>query len=342
MHTTHTASALLLALSFSHAAGAKDAAVATAPPLNARQQALINTVVGSTAHPRILQVRLDELHPTQPAIGYDQVYYKLGRYAAEEKHIADIARPKKFADLCEANGQGDVLPGTANVPGATLAAPPASYRCKAAVGSRPSDMKSVVIGPRGTVYLTDGHHTFSTFWEADGGRNHQLKVWVKVSDNFSALDEAAFWTRMRAENKVWLKNGRNQAITPQQLPAAIGLAALGDDPYRSLVYFTREIGYKPPAQATEFLEFYWAGWLRDKPALDLARIDLLDRAAYAGVILQAAQAMVALRPDDIVSGGKRAADLGALDKVERDTLDELTQNKGKLGYAIAYRKSLAR
>ena len=341
MHTTHTASALLLALSFSHAAWAKDAAVATAPPLNARQQALMATVVGSAAHPRILQVRLDELHPTQPAIGYDQVYYKLGRYAAEEKHIADIARPKKFADLCEANGQGDVLPNTANVPGATLAAPPASYRCKAAVGSRPGDMKTVVIGPRGVVYLTDGHHTFSTFWEADGGRNHQLKVWVKVSDNFSALDEAAFWTRMRAENKVWLKNGRNQAITPQQLPAAIGLASLGDDPYRSLVYFTREIGYKPPAHATEFLEFYWAGWLRGKPALDLARIDLLDPAAYAGVILQAAQAMVALQPDDIVNGGKRAADLGALDKVERETLEELTQNKGKLGYAIAYRKSLA-
>ena len=212
MHTTHTASALLLALSFNHAAWAKDAAVATAP-------ALMATVVGSAAHPRILQVRLDELHPTQPAIGYDQVYYKLGRYAAEEKHIADIARPKKFADLCEANGQGDVLPDTANVLGASLAAPPAGYRCKAAVGSRPDDMKTVVIGPRGVVYLTDGHHTFSTFWEADGGRNHQLKVWVKVSDNFSALGEAAFWTRMRAENKVWLKNGRNQAITPQQLPA---------------------------------------------------------------------------------------------------------------------------
>ncbi len=342
MHTTHTASALLLALFFSHAAWARDAAVATAPPLNARQQALINTVVGSTAHPRILQVRLDELHPTQPAIGYDQVYYKLGRYAAEEKHIADIARPKKFSDLCEANGQGDLLPGTANVAGASLAAPPASYRCKAAVGSRPGDMKSVVIGPRGVVYLTDGHHTFSTFWEADGGRNHQLKVWVKVSDNFSALGEAVFWTRMRAENKVWLKNGRNQAITPQQLPPAIGLASLGDDPYRSLVYFTRGIGYQPPAQATEFLEFYWAGWLRGMPALDLARIDLRDATAYANAVLLAAQAMVALRPDDIVSGGKRARELGALREVNREAFDELIDDKGKLRHAIAYKKSLAK
>ncbi|MCC7601219.1 ParB/Srx family N-terminal domain-containing protein [Janthinobacterium sp. FW305-129] len=342
MHVTHTASALLLALSVSNAAWARDAAVATAPPLSARQQALMATAVGSAAHPRILQVRLDELQPTQPAVGYDQVYYKLGRYAAEEKHIADIARPKKFADLCEANGQGDVLPNTANVAGATLAAPPAGYRCKAAVGSRPDDMKTVVIGPRGGVYLTDGHHTFSTFWDADGGRNHQLKVWVKVSDNFSALGDAAFWARMRAENKVWLKNGRNQAITPQQLPSAIGLQSLGDDPYRSLVYFTREIGYEPPEHATEFLEFYWADWLRGMPALDLARVDLLDRAAYASVILQAAQAMVALQPDDIVSGGKRAADLGALDEVDRETLAALTQDKGKLRYAIDYRKSLPR
>ena len=346
MHAAFPRVAAALALSFASMAWARDAVVA--PALSARQQALMATVVGSAAHPRILQVRLDELHPTQPAIGYDQVYYKLGRYAAEEKHIADIAKPKKFADLCEANGQGDVLPGTANVAGATLSTPPAGYRCKAAVGSRPDDMKTVVIGPRGIVYLTDGHHTFSTFWESDGGdggdggRNHQLKVWVKVSDNFSALDDAAFWTRMRAENKVWLKNGKNQAITPRQLPSAIGLRTLGDDPYRSLVYFTREIGYEPPGKATEFLEFYWADWLRGMPALDLARVDLRDPAAYANAILQAAQAMVALRPGDIVSGGKSAADLGALDKVDRETLEELTQNKGKLSYAIAYKQSLAR
>ncbi|WP_338681948.1 ParB/Srx family N-terminal domain-containing protein [Janthinobacterium sp. TB1-E2] len=341
MHAAFPRAAAALALVFTSMAWARDAAVAPAPVLSARQQALMATVVGSAAHPRILQVRLDELHPTQPAIGYDQVYYKLGRYAAEEKHIADIAKPKKFADLCEANGQGDVLPNTANVPGATLSAPPAGYRCKAAVGSRPGDMKTVVIGPRGIVYLTDGHHTFSTFRDADGGRNRQMKVWVKVSDNFSALGEAAFWVRMREENKVWLKNGRNQAITPRQLPPAIGLQSLGDDPYRSLVYFTREIGYEPPEHATEFLEFYWADWLRGVPALDLARVDLRDATAYANVILLAAQAMVALQPDDIVSGGKSARELGALREVNREAFDELIDDKGKLRHAIAYKKSLA-
>ena len=342
MHAAFPRAAAALALVFTSMAWARDAAVAPAPVLSARQQALMATVVGSAAHPRILQVRLDELHPTQPAIGYDQVYYKLGRYAAEEKHIADIAKAKKFADLCEANGQGDVLPNTANLAATTLAAPPAGYRCKAAVGSRPGDMKTVVIGPHGIVYLTDGHHTFSTFWEADGGRNRQMKVWVKVSDNFSALGEAAFWTRMREENKVRLKNGRHQAITPQQLPPAIGLQSLGDDPYRSLVYFTRGIGYEPPEHATEFLEFYWADWLRGMPALDLARVDLHDATAYANAVLLAAQAMVALRPDDIVSGGKSARELGALQEVNREAFDELIDDKGKLRHAIAYKKSLTK
>ena len=336
------AAALLLALSITGIACARDAVVAPAPALSARQQALMATVVGSAAHPRILQVRLDELHPTQPAIGYDQVYYKLGRYAAEEKHLADIAKPKKFADLCVANGQGDVLPGTANVAGATLAAPPASYRCKAAVGSRPRDMKSVVIGPRGSVYLTDGHHTFSTFWDADGGRNHQLKVWVKVSDNFSALGEAAFWARMREENKVWLKNGRNQAITPQQLPSAIGLRALGDDPYRSLVYFTREVAYAPPEQATEFLEFYWADWLRQQAEVDLTRTDRGDVASYLATIKTASAAMAVLKATDIVSGGKTAQALGWTGVFHQAALDELATPMGKLSYAIAYKKSLAK
>lgn len=253
--------------------------------------------------------------------------------------MAEIAKPKKFSDLCEANGQGEVLPGTANVAGATLSAPPPGYRCKAAVGSRPKDMKTVVIGPQGKLYLTDGHHTLSTFWDADNGRNHQLKVWVKVSDNYSQLSEQAFWSRMQQENKVWLKDGKNRPITPQQLPPAIGLAALGDDPYRALVYFTREIGYEPPSQAAEFLEFYWADWLRK--VLKLSDYPLHDAASYSSAILAASQAMVALDKNAIVSNGKSAATLGAMDKVDHEELDELTGKKGKLNYAIDWRRGLA-
>src|SRR6185369_18058315 len=30
----------------------------------------------------LINVQLDELHPTQPSLGYDEVYYKLGRYTS--------------------------------------------------------------------------------------------------------------------------------------------------------------------------------------------------------------------------------------------------------------------
>jgi hypothetical protein len=92
MHAALPRAAAALALSFASMAWSRDAAVA--PALSARQQALMSTVVGSAAHPRILQVRLDELHPTQPAIGYDQVYYKLGRYAAEESASPTSPSPR--------------------------------------------------------------------------------------------------------------------------------------------------------------------------------------------------------------------------------------------------------
>ena len=342
MHTTHTASALLLALSFSNVAWAKDAAVATAPALSARQQALMATVVGSAAHPRILQVRLDELHPTQPAIGYDQVYYKLGRYGAEDLIMAKTNKPKKFAELCEANGQDDVVTKTANIAGATLINPPATFQCKSPVGTKPGDMKTVVIGPNGTLYLTDGHHTFSAFWDADNGVNHQLKVWVKVTDNFSKLSEYDFWAQMKKASKVWLKNGANQAIATSQLPASIGLKSLGNDPYRALVYFTRDAGYVVPSTATEFLEFYWADWLRNKPVVDLSKVDTSDTTAYMAAIKTASQAMVALKSTDIVSGTATAQSLGWTGVFSQAALDDLVTPTGKLTYSIAYKKSLAK
>ncbi len=48
------------------------------------------TGVGNAAHPRILQLRLDERHPARPAIDDDQVYYQLARYADEERHVAEF------------------------------------------------------------------------------------------------------------------------------------------------------------------------------------------------------------------------------------------------------------
>lgn len=314
----------------------------TPPVLTARQQILAATAAGTDAAPVFLQVSLDELRPTQPAIGYDQVYYKLGRYGAEDLIMAKTNKPKKFAELCEANGQDDVVTKTANIAGATLINPPASFQCKSPVGTKPGDMKTVVIGPNGTLYLTDGHHTFSAFWDADNGVNHQLKVWVKVTDNFSKLGEYDFWAQMKKASKVWLKNGANQAIATSQLPSTIGLKSLGNDPYRALVYFTRDAGYVVPSTATEFLEFYWADWLRNKPVVDLSKVDTSDTTAYMAAIKTASQAMVALKATDIVSGTATAQSLGWTGVFSQAALDDLVTATGKLTYSIAYKKSLAK
>ena len=315
-------------------------------PAASRAQTLMAIMPSADAdHPTLLQVTLDELHPTQPAIGYDQVYYKLGRYRADDAAMASTAQPKKFGDWCEANGQNDVLAQSASVAGATLLAPPPSFKCERDVGAKPKDMKTVVIGPQGKVYLTDGHHTFSALHDADGGNNGQLMVWVKVTDNLSALSESAFWQRMQAMHKVWLKDGANRGIAPGALPQHVGLASLGNDPYRALVYFSRDVGYAVPkkgADNPEFLEFYWADWLRNKPVLNLASYDLNQAASYTAAIKKGSLAMTALKPDEVVSGGKQAQALGSKGTLDEAKLNELVEAKGKLSYSIAYKQWLAK
>lgn len=45
----------------------------------------------------IVDVRIGDVHPTQPSLGYDEVYYKLGRYTLGKdtinKKFATGARP---------------------------------------------------------------------------------------------------------------------------------------------------------------------------------------------------------------------------------------------------------
>ena len=47
----------------------------------------------------LIDVRLDELLPTQPSLGYDEAYYKLGRYK-----FGKDAVNKRFDDWCERHG----------------------------------------------------------------------------------------------------------------------------------------------------------------------------------------------------------------------------------------------
>ncbi|SEM39544.1 hypothetical protein SAMN04487857_101542 [Pseudomonas sp. ok272] len=280
----------------------------------------------STPQPgQVIDVALEQLHPTQAVIGFDQVYYKLGVFAESPRKV--------FDEYCETNGQG----GADKVPKDASLHQFASFTCQDPVGTHPADMKTVVVGPAGQLYLTDGHHSFSTLWEQPSA-GPTLKMWVRVTDDFSdSPDMATFWTRMEHARKVWLKDSHGQAITPAQLPAHLGFKSLTDDTFRSLVYFTRKASYGKPnsgAVVPEFLEFYWGNWLRSQ--IDLGRFDLNKQDGYQAAIKAVAQRMVSLAPDaQVGESGFSASQLGGFTTLNRKELNKTLKNK--VPYVIEYR-----
>lgn len=292
----------------------------------------------------LIDVTLGELHPTQATLGFDQIYYKLDRYgSAKDEQNGDVN--KRFDDYCETNGQdqADEVPADATL------SDPASFTCKVDVGDETDDtlaqMKTVVIGPGGALYLTDGHHSLTSFLETpDGGPN--LRIRLKVEANWSGLSQADFWQSMTDHDWVWLRDAHDDPITPDQLPQHLGLSGFQDDPYRSLVYFTRDIGYTAPDDAAEFLEFMWGSWLRDR--VDLAAYDLTHLDSYLAAVRDAAEQMTDVDQDTVIADGRTADDLGVLGKwndgedaddgefgkLSRPLSDD---EPGKLAYALDFR-----
>jgi LPXTG-motif cell wall-anchored protein len=255
----------------------------------------------------LLDVRIGDVHPTQPSLGYDEVYYKLGRY---DTALSKDAINKKFADWCEANGQQDAASAQ---PDATLT-DPSTFACTVPVGSETPDtiapMKTVVIGPQGVLYLTDGHHTLTSFLEDSGPDVH---VRLRVLGNLSGLSDADFWAAMQANKWTWLRDVNGDAITPAQLPANVGLANFEDDRYRSILYFARDIGYSADG-AVPFQEFYWGTWLRTRPDIPVAAWNQDDWAGSLALVKQLTQAQVALGAGAVVDpqSGYTAGDLSVL------------------------------
>ncbi|WP_406115282.1 ParB/Srx family N-terminal domain-containing protein [Streptomyces sp. NBC_01014] len=302
---------------------------------------------GSPKAGELLDVTLDQLRPTQPAVGFDQIYYKLGRYTST-KDEANGDFNKRFDDWCETNGQEKA----ASVkPGARLS-DASSFTCTVPVGKETAEtraaMKTVVVGPGGVLYLTDGHHSLTSFMEApDGGPKTHIRL--RVVDNLSGLSTAAFWKTMQENKWVWLRDENNRPITTDQLPQHLGLAYFHDDRYRSLVYFTRDIGYQAPDDAAEFLEFQWGTWLRER--VDLGAYDLSAPASYLSAIRTASETMSATPGDTVIADGRTADELGRMkewNNGKKATGGEfgklsapITDAKpGKLAYALDYRAAI--
>ena len=295
----------------------------------------------------VIAVKLSDLKPTQGALGYDQIYYKLGRY--------ELAPSKKFDDFCADEG----LTGVATYSATSSLGDGTSFTCTVTDTTLrdTSVLATAVVGPNGaSLYLTDGHHGLSTYYEtSDGGPSLVMHVLVKA--NLSAYTGSAFWAQMTANNYVWLKDGNDQSITVDQLPTALGLShGLQNDPYRSLVYFTRDVGYSKPTGAADYLEFYWAEWLRSQSTYSLSSYDTTvlnstttnpaTDTGYLGAVWNASLLMVAAT--DPIIAGKTGTDLGKLTSINagkaynKGTFGDLTQaitasKPGKIAYALYYK-----
>lgn len=290
---------------------------------------LLLAVAGhSRAAENIAMVAVSALKPTQAFIAHDQVNYKLHRYL--------IDRRKLFDDLCEVYGRGE----RAEIRGESNPQDLTSFSCRLsdATGFAPETMKTAVLGPGGHYYLTDGHHTFSTFHDlAETGP--MFEVPVRITHDQSALSPTAFWQWMRANGLTWLQDADGETLVQQQLPVQLGRDNLGNDAWRAAMYFLRDQVWAKPEPAIPFVEFYWAQQLRQHahlqpPSLGSAEAYLLWLERLGGHIL-ALSGEIALGPQ-----GQGPDALGRLSNPERYDLTTLLcdDNKvGKLALALAAR-----
>jgi len=264
----------------------------------------------------LIDVTLGELHPTQPSLGYDEVFFRVGRYTLGS-HLP------VFDAWCVANGQGAVASAD---PDSTVA-DRHSFTCAVPVGSETpattAGMKTAVIGPGGQVYLTDGHHTLTSFWEVPGG-GPGAHLRLRVVANLKHLDPEAFWQEMQAQGWTWLRDADGKPAGPEQVPANLGLKSFANDRYRGVLFFLRDVSYFQDDSIPAFQEFYWGHWLRNQtdPGLRLENFDLTDASSYLRLLGNVGAAMVALHDEADISG-RTAKELGKLKSFGQKVFDEL-------------------
>ncbi|MFA0441945.1 ParB-like protein [Vibrio sp. 10N.222.51.C12] len=271
----------------------------------------------------VINLGLHELKPTQPSVGYDQIMYKLGRYQFDQE--------KMFDEICEANGQK----GVASIKEQAHPNIPSTFTCEMETGVRKQDMKTVVIAPNGEYYLTDGHHTFNVFYRMpQGGASFNVNVVVdKDYRNLKNMD--AFWNQMATDGNTWLFDNNGEAISYQQLPTSLGLTNFANDQYRSLMYFSRDVGWNKPNQPVPFLEFYWSKEVRK--AIDAADFDLNSTEGYAKAVNAVSNHILSMDTNNVGGSNLSVKQMGQFSAYHQKGFDKLFKERGKVDYMLRYK-----
>lgn len=266
----------------------------------------------------IKTLNVSQIRPTQPAIGVDEVNYKVAKLQGDRQEL--------FEDFCEDIG----AKGVKTFDSQSSLAQPTSFTCLAAPGTEPDDVKSAVIAPDHHIYLTDGHHTVSTYRAL--ANNQDFPFAVRITNDFSQLASMdLFWSTMQQQHLTWLEDPQGKPVTPAQLPQQVGLQTMQNDPYRSIVYFLRGIAYDKPDQAPPFLEFYLGSWLRTQQPVNTQQLS--TKAGYMAYLQQAAATLVAAQGSEHSTNNADSptlSQLGQRKTVNEKKLAKLAEPGGKL------------
>lgn len=279
----------------------------------------------------VIEVPLARLLPTQSVIAHDQVNYKLSLYRDERQQL--------FADLCRNAGWGRKV----SFDEQSVANQAKSYRCinEGVRARKTSNLKTVVLGPNNQLYLTDGHHTFSTFYDMPQG-GPDLTVTVYVEAKMDESEPAAFWQKMAHQGKAWLYNTEGEKIDYTAMPSKVGRASLHNDPYRAAPYFLRGGVWAKPKPAIPFVEFYWAQYIRGQAELQFP--GYYTAAEYLRWLERVNNHLAHVNKSSIIFGDFTAKQLGWRGTADYAKLDNLLCDRkaqpaalGVLGIALSQR-----
>ena len=133
-----------------------------------------------------------------------------------------------------------------------------------------------VVGPQGTLYITDHHHLGRAAFDAKVASGFFL-----VEADLSKCTPEAFWKEMN-ENQ-WVHPLDENGVRHYYAAIPDRLNKLTDDVYRSLAGYVRDAGgfEKTP---TAFAEFIWADFFRRNVPVETVRSDF-QTAVHAGFSL---------------------------------------------------------